>query len=246
MISTLHKLLNSGYRCPICQSRSFGDMNGRQKARCLNCGSLERTRLMWLVIQNHNMLSNVNSILHIAPEKCLYDIFSNLNNVEYRPCDLYPSLYDYKNPIVEMIDLCGNLDCHFNKKFDLIVHNHVLEHVKCDYIYVIKKLNSLLSESGYHIFSIPFRGDLTDEHIEDDLSEHDRISRFGQVDHVRIFGRHSFHNDCSIHFPEYIADRTLSNFLSPRILRKCRIPTSVISDPYTSHSIMVLSTSTKH
>lgn len=65
--------------CPICKSSyrrflPFG-VEARFDAMCLNCGSLERHRLMWKFFLDHTDLFQPRdkSMLHVAPEK----IFAN-------------------------------------------------------------------------------------------------------------------------------------------------------------------------
>ena len=61
--------------CPICNSKfeifaTFG-MNKRVNARCINCGSLERTRLLWKYFCDKTDLFKDNSnlrLLHFARE----------------------------------------------------------------------------------------------------------------------------------------------------------------------------------
>ena len=38
-------------RCNICGGAEFLDMNVRKGVRCGQCGSLERTRLLWLYLE---------------------------------------------------------------------------------------------------------------------------------------------------------------------------------------------------
>ncbi len=87
--------------CPICNSsyRLFGPfgLKKRENAKCHNCGSLERHRLLYMYLNKKvKFFDDTNKklrLLHFAPEKMFYDIFSNNNSIEYTPCDLNPKNY---------------------------------------------------------------------------------------------------------------------------------------------------------
>ena len=73
------------------------------------------------------------------------------------------------------------------------MHNHVLEHLPCNYTVVLQKLHALLKPGGYHVFSFPvgrsgsYRSDLSPS-----LGARERRLRFGQKDHIRRFTRVDF------------------------------------------------------
>jgi hypothetical protein len=58
--------------CNICGNKHFADVKSRPQARCTDCGSVERTRLLWLFLQDIDV-SDSTRILHLAPERGLYD-----------------------------------------------------------------------------------------------------------------------------------------------------------------------------
>ena len=74
------------YFCPCCGEKnefsSFGISN-RENALCPVCKSLERHRFLYY-IYNIFIFSQKNNVkvLHMAPEKCLYDLFKTKENVE--------------------------------------------------------------------------------------------------------------------------------------------------------------------
>ncbi|GBQ85711.1 hypothetical protein AA13595_1716 [Gluconacetobacter johannae DSM 13595] len=71
---------------------------------------------------------------------------------------------------------------------DIIIHNHVLEHIPADFAETIQALNSLLVPGGIQAFTIPIRPGKFDEDLSPSLSDDERRQRFYQEDHVRIFG----------------------------------------------------------
>lgn len=173
-------------QCNLCGSQEFTDMNSRNNAKCVNCESLERTRLLWMYLQNLPLKDNAK-VLHIAPEKGVYIAFSRrIGNGNYIAADLDPERYPFADPCVQ-IDLC-NLDDWPSCEYDLILHSHVLEHTPCNIAYTLFHLHRMLKEDGRHVCVVPFMGGKYDECFQD-LSNEERQKRFGQYDHVRRFGK---------------------------------------------------------
>lgn len=74
--------------------------------------------------------------------------------------------------------------------FDVVLCNHVLEHVADD-IKAATEINRVLKPGGWAILLVPFFHPMHDKTFEDnsitDARERERI--FGQADHVRKYGR---------------------------------------------------------
>lgn len=173
-------------KCNLCGSDEFVDMNSRPNVRCKECGSLERTRLIWLYLSRMEMDENFRA-LHIAPEKGLYDALSaRLAPGNYDVADINPKLYRFAKQI-QPIDLC-NLDDQPSERYDLILHSHVLEHTPCNIAYTLCHLHRMLTPRGRHVFVVPFMKGRYDECFQD-IGDDERVRRFGQDDHVRRFGR---------------------------------------------------------
>jgi 2-polyprenyl-3-methyl-5-hydroxy-6-metoxy-1,4-benzoquinol methylase len=71
---------------------------------------------------------------------------------------------------------------------DIIVCNHVLEHVD-DFRAAIRELHRVLKPGGILICSFPMDPEV--ELVDEDpkvKTESERIQRFGQKDHLRVFG----------------------------------------------------------
>lgn len=173
-------------KCNLCGSGEFVDMNLRPNVRCKECGSLERTRLIWLYLSRMEMDGNFRA-LHIAPEKGLYDALSaRLAPGNYDVADINPKLYRFAKQI-QPIDLC-NLDDQPSGRYDLILHSHVLEHTPCNIAYTLCHLHRMLTSQGRHVFVVPFMRGRYDECFQD-IGDEERVRRFGQDDHVRRFGK---------------------------------------------------------
>jgi len=74
--------------------------------------------------------------------------------------------------------------------FDVVICNHVLEHVQKD-ILAMKEINRVLKKNGWAIMQVPFMGKNLDYTYEDPSIRHpaEREKVYGQRDHVRIYGK---------------------------------------------------------
>ncbi|WP_047247677.1 class I SAM-dependent methyltransferase [Maribacter thermophilus] len=155
--------------------------------------SLERHRLLWLYLKNEtDFFKNRYKVLHFAPEQAFYKRFRQLSNLDYTTTDLNSPLADVK------ADIC---DLPFqDNAFDIILCNHVLEHIPND-TKAMEELHRVLKPGGWGIFQIP--QDLKRETTFEDDSITDKKERakiFGQYDHVRIYGKDYFDKLRSIGF----------------------------------------------
>ena len=123
-----------------------------------------------------------------------------MKNLNYTTTDLESPLADVK------ADIC-NLPFQDNE-FDVILCNHVLEHIPDD-TKAMQELFRVLKPQGMAILQIP--QDLSREFTFEDNSITDRKERakiFGQYDHVRIYGRDYFNKLRAIGFDVKEADYT--------------------------------------
>ncbi len=124
--------------CNICGGTALTDMPKRPGVRCADCGSLERTRVAALHIVEHIRPPSGSHILHFAPERGLGVLLREIGGPNYRSADIDPSRYPGLD--VERFDLCEDVFDLPLGRYDLIVHNHVLEHVECNYSAVLMRL----------------------------------------------------------------------------------------------------------
>lgn len=155
----------------------------KQRPNALSPGtlSLERHRLMWLYLKNETDFFNENlKVLHIAPEQSFYKKFKKLKNIDYLTCDLNSPLADIKADI-------QNLPFEDNS-FDVIFCNHVLEHVNDDKK-ALSELYRVMKKGGWGIFQVPIRYQLEKTFEDPSITDkNERIEKFGQYDHVRVYG----------------------------------------------------------
>jgi hypothetical protein len=138
----------SAVTCPICETSyrkflPYGRINARENALCPNCQSLERHRLIWLYLQEQtDFFKTQKDILHIAPEDCFIHRFEKLNGDKYITADIESPLAKVKMDI-HQIPFEEN-------RFDVVLCNHVLEHVKDD-IKAMQEIYRVLKPGGFCI-----------------------------------------------------------------------------------------------
>lgn len=155
--------------------------------------SLERHRLLWLYLQREtNFFSAPLKVLHFAPEQAFYKRFKKQQNLDYTTTDLESPLADVK------ADIC-NLPFADNS-FDVILCNHVLEHIPDD-TKAMQELYRILKPGGMGIFQIPQDVSRAETFQDDSITDpKERTLIFGQYDHVRIYGRDYFDKLRSVGF----------------------------------------------
>jgi hypothetical protein len=199
--------------CNCCGSFEWTDMGIRKNIRCKHCGSLERTRVLKLQLDSYNLPLKGMKILHLAPEKGIYDFFKSIDGIEYNPVDLNPS--NFKFGEVTKFDCCTDTEKLPSNYYDIIIHSHVMEHIPCNISAVLINLHRALKKDGFHFMCIPINGGFFAEDYSD-LSEDERTFRFGQSDHIRRFGRNDItrtlgmifylpkYYDIEMKFPKYL------------------------------------------
>jgi len=174
--------------CPVC-GKSFriflpyGRINQRPNALCPNCLSLERHRLIWLYLQNRSdFFKRKLQVLHVAPEACFIKRFEKLHGEAYITADIESPLAKVRMDI-HQIPFADNT-------FDVVLCNHVLEHVRDD-IQAMREICRVLKPNGFSILQVPLFNPVPETTIEDPAITDPKAREiaFGQDDHVRKFGK---------------------------------------------------------
>lgn len=171
--------------CPICEkySKTFGSFGytQREDAECPSCGSLERHRLSWLVIDKElqGIKIEEKNMLHIAPEKVFMQKFDKLFKDNYLTADLNDKRAKLQMDIT-------NID-YPSESFDYIYCSHVLEHIEDDRK-AMKELCRVTKKDGWAILLVPImtKGPTEEDHSINTPEE--RMKHYGHPEHVRNYG----------------------------------------------------------
>jgi hypothetical protein len=149
---------------------------------CPHCRSKDRERhlkLFFDCLQIWNCFKG--AVLHMAPEGKLGAAILKHGPSGYIKGDLQP-----QKPSVERIDI--EAIQYPDASFDVVIANHVLEHVKHPDA-ALSEVRRVLRSGGRFICQTPFARRLS-KTLEDPLlqSEDDRIFFYAQHNHLRLFG----------------------------------------------------------
>lgn len=176
--------------------------------------SLERHRLLWLYLKNDtDFFTEPKKVLHLAPEQAFHSRFKKQNNLDYTTADLDSPLADLKADIMDLP--------FADETFDVVICNHVLEHVADDKK-AMQELYRVLKKGGLGIFQVP--QDLSRETTYEDVNITDpkeRTKHFGQYDHVRVYGKDYFDKLRAVGFDVTAID--YSTKISPHLFDRYRL-----------------------
>ena len=172
--------------CPVCGGHfrkflPYGYRMSRENALCPRCFSLERHRLLWIFLQqNTDFFKRRQKVLHIAPEQCFHKRFRAFKHLDYITADLESPLADVKLDVQHMP--------FSNKEFDVVICNHVLEHVPDDRL-AIREIFRVLKPGGYAILQVPVVFSMETTYEDPSITDPaERLKHFKQRDHYRIYG----------------------------------------------------------
>jgi SAM-dependent methyltransferase len=158
----------------------------RPGARCPHCGALERHRTLWPFLRD--VITPDDRVLHFAPEAILVQCLRRVRHASYTAADLDAVAYSERigAPVTEA-DLM-NLPWP-DDSFDKIILSHVLEHVPDD-MRAMQELRRTLATGGEVISQHPYKPDRAHTFEDPSItSPEERFKAYGQVDHVRLYGR---------------------------------------------------------
>ena len=160
----------------------YGRTNVRENALAPHSMSLERHSLIWLYLKEKtNFFTAPQKVLHIAPEDCFLKLFKKQSNLDYVTADLISPWADVKMD-VQAIPFPDS-------QFDVVICNHVLEHVDSDHK-AMQEIHRVLKSGGFAILQVPM--DLSMEKTLEDPSINTpelREKHYQQRDHLRFYGK---------------------------------------------------------
>ena len=152
--------------------------------QCPRCHANDRERHLFLYFKANNFdkIFYKKNILHFAPERHLPKLIKTYNPNIYIKCDLQPKSENIKKINIENIP-------YENSTFDLVIANHVLEHVAND-ILAIKEIYRVLKPNGFSVLQVPISAKLLSTFSDTKINNADLKNFFyGQEDHVRVYGQ---------------------------------------------------------
>lgn len=206
--------------CPVCNSTyrkflPYGYGPVRSNVLCPKCLSLERHRLVWLYLKEKtSFFSDDIKVLHIAPEQCFEERFKEQKNLNYVTADIESPLADYKCDVQKMP--------FGDNEFDVILCNHVLEHVDDD-SRAMSEFIRVLKPGGFAILLVPLDFDRETTYEDPSItSPKERAKHFRQYDHVRLYG---------LDFPErlkrvgfIIPEKNYLEEIDPKLKKRFSLP----------------------
>jgi len=155
---------------------------------CPWCRANDRTRLYALFLCDEAKRIGNNAkhrMLDIAPMPTLQKLIRSLGCFEYRSADFLRTDVDDRIDIMDM-------NAYADNAFDCFICSHVLEHVPDDRR-AMRELFRILKPGGWGIAMVPIALGLPATIEDPNLSDPaERVRRFGQSDHLRLYARQDF------------------------------------------------------
>lgn len=194
----------SKYTCPYCKHKFRKMLAGgsghqvnidmdiigsgrRNNCVCPRCYSTDRDRLLYLYLKNYTeIFESKCNLLHVAPEGSLKALLNSVESINYQAGIKYHEGFYYSkdDAIIDITNLSFE-----NESYDVIICNHVLEHIIEDGI-ALKEFYRVLKPNGWAILQVPVSSKLKVTYEDFSIvKEKEREKHFGQFDHVRIYGQ---------------------------------------------------------
>lgn len=192
------------HRCPVCGARVRRYLpDGRDlpvlreldvvggehwpERTCPVCFADTRARLVWWYLESEcRILERRIRVLHLAPEPGIYRRLRAARALSYHVADREPAHYAFADAICK---LDATALPYADARFDVVLANHVLEHIEDD-ARALAEIRRVLRPGGFALLQVPIALRLA-RTLEDPgvRSPEERERTFGQRDHVRLYGR---------------------------------------------------------
>jgi SAM-dependent methyltransferase len=186
----LRSLKGDSVECNVCgwEGRAFTDDHWHPGTICPNCGSQVRHRLFTASLDGlggnptltESALLTGKDILHFAPERQLRQRIKKASKL-YVTADYDRGDCDLKLDMSSMPSV-------EDSSYDVVIACDVLEHVPDD-LAAMRELHRILHAGGVAILSVPQMDPPATTDADTSITDpRERESRFGQKDHVRMYG----------------------------------------------------------
>jgi len=186
---SFRKMLSDGERLQVIEKFKIIGSGFRHNCTCPRCYSKDRDRLIHLYFEiKSNIFTVPQKVLHIAPEAWLKELFQALPHIHYtngvKDAESMGYYYDRRTRDLDITDL--EMKDNF---YDVIVCNHVLEHIPDD-IKAMKEIYRVLKPGGWAVLQVPYSNVLESTYEDKTIVKlEQRAKFFGQFDHVRIYAK---------------------------------------------------------
>lgn len=174
------RLRSAGFDYPVLKEQRVVGASCHPDDVCPRCMSNARERFLYLYLKNKTpVFTERLRLLHIAPEPHLAQRLRDVGRIDYVTGDLMEQGVDVTLDVM-MLPFPDD-------SFDLVICNHVLEHVGDDRV-AMSELHRVLRPGRPALLQVPIAMAL-EETLEDPtaVTEAERIRLFGQRDHVRLY-----------------------------------------------------------
>jgi len=183
----VRRYLPEGYAIPILHDLDVVGGEHRAGRTCPVCHANTRARLVWWhLVSQVRILERPARVLHLAPERCIYGRLRRLPSIAYHAADRDAFRYRFATGSLCAADATSLP--YTDARFDLVIANHVLEHVEDDWR-ALAEIRRVLRPGGFAILQVPVAQRLVVTREDPSIrSEEEREEAFGQWDHVRLYG----------------------------------------------------------
>lgn len=182
----VRRFLPQGKGYPVLEELQVIGGMARESDVCPVCHANDRDRLIKHYLESVWLAQRPrpSRVVHMAPEKGLSRWIMSWPDIDYTAGDIEPRRYRHLDKVMALNLLALPFG---DGSVDLFLCNHVLEHIPDDGR-AMREVRRVLGPRGIAILQVPLALEI-DTTREGDGSESrdERIQRFGQEDHVRLY-----------------------------------------------------------
>jgi SAM-dependent methyltransferase len=183
--NTYRRFMAQGAKGRLFERHRISGMGYKKNVRCPFCKANHRVRLLQLFFDlRTDIYDRPVRLLHISPHRFLARVLREKSNIDYVSGALYPDRLPHLPTVrVDVTDIDFP-----DGDFDVVICNHVLEHVREDR-QAMDEIFRVLRPGGFSVLQVPLALDLQ-ETLEDPsvVDPAERSRAYGQKDHLRLYG----------------------------------------------------------